>query len=997
MPARSVSPRKKLIAVSAVVAVGASALVGLSAAASASLTDAPIINEFVTDTAGTDVLEYAEILIPEDFDPTGLHLIGIEGDANSNQGRAVHVYSLSGVEFDDDGRGVLSVPVNGFQNGSLSLALVNGSVARNAVLDADLDGVLDDTVATELGVEVLDVVGLHDGDAGDLAWGTALSASDFAGYTGVLGGASRVPDGSENWVPNAFNGAGLPGVSATPRGDFEVASTPGTANGEGAGTPDPEPTDQPTDEPTEQPGEPGEVCDVDVTPISAVQGAGAATPMDGQTVTVRGVVIGDFFNASGGSNGFWIQERDETADDDPATSEALFVHHPNAEAPAQGTLVTVTGRAGEYYEQTQLSNNTVSECGTAELPAPVEVSFPVVDDYEHLEGMRVTIAEAVVLETYQYGRYGEVVVGPQRQFTPTALHAPDSAEAQELYEENLAHRITIDDRNSIQNYYPLHHLNGEPFTTENYFRGGDTFRDLTGVMDFRNGVWKIQRTEAAEYENTVPRETEVPDVGGDVQVSAFNVLNYFTTLNSRGAVNTGEFERQKAKLVAAIGDLGADVVGLMEIENNDDVALHDLVAGVNDYLGEERYVALETGRLGTDEITTAMMYDPDAVRPEGAHQVLDASVDSRFETHRHRPALAQTFTAADSGELGEFTVITNHLKSKGSECGSEGNNTHLVGSCDAERTAAANALVDWAQGAELPKPVIMGDLNAYDHEAPITTLTEGGYVDLKKEYEGEEAYSYVFDGQLGYLDYAMAHEDLMPFISGAASWHTNSDEAPVLDYQTRFHSDPRQDDIYAPDVFRSSDHDPVVFGLNLSASGSEPEEPGEPGEGDIPIEAEIPGLPGDDDDDNDQPGSLVLSIQDGTATLGNQRNAGDRLRVTGELPSVSVTDTRRTGAGWAVSGQSSELSADGETVTADHLGWAPFVTDSTHGATPGSKTPGVLSGGEGLSVPAILGSATEQTRLGTSDLAADLVLEVPVDTEAGTYTGALSVSLFPVD
>ncbi|MGO1696899.1 MAG: alkaline phosphatase [Micrococcaceae bacterium] len=173
--------------------------------------------------------------------------------------------------------------------------------------------------------------------------------------------------------------------------------------------------------------------------------------------------------------------------------------------------------------------------------------------------------------------------------------------------------------------------------------------------------------------------------------------------------------------------------------------------------------------------------------------------------------------------------------------------------------------------------------------------------------------------------------------------------------------------------------------------------PGEPTEGDIPIEADIPGLPGDDDDDNDQPGSLVLSIQDGTATLGNQRNAGDRLRVTGELPSVSVTDTRRTGAGWAVSGQSSELSADGETVTADHLGWAPFVTDSTHGATPGSKTPGVLSGGEGLSVPAILGSATEQTRLGTSDLAADLVLEVPVDTEAGTYTGALSVSLFPVD
>ncbi|WFP16071.1 alkaline phosphatase [Citricoccus muralis] len=174
--------------------------------------------------------------------------------------------------------------------------------------------------------------------------------------------------------------------------------------------------------------------------------------------------------------------------------------------------------------------------------------------------------------------------------------------------------------------------------------------------------------------------------------------------------------------------------------------------------------------------------------------------------------------------------------------------------------------------------------------------------------------------------------------------------------------------------------------------------PVEPGEGDIPVEVEIPGLPGDDDDN--APGSLVLSIADGTATLGNQRNAGDRLRVTGELPAVSVTDTRRTGAGWAVAGQSSDLSIagdSGESVTADHLGWAPFVTDTTNSATPGEVSRGVLADGEGLAAPATLGSATDQTRLGTSDLAADLVLEVPVDTEAGTYTGALSVSLFPVD
>lgn len=152
-------------------------------------------------------------------------------------------------------------------------------------------------------------------------------------------------------------------------------------------------------------------------------------------------------------------------------------------------------------------------------------------------------------------------------------------------------------------------------------------------------------------------------------------------------------------------------------------------------------------------------------------------------------ALAQTFapvaeTASAEEVLSEFTMATNHLKSKGSECGSEGDNTHLVGSCDAERTAAA--LVDWVDAEDMPRPVITGDLNTYDQEAPITTLKDGGYTDLREHFDGEEAYSHVFDGQLGYLDYAMAGEELMPFVTGAASWHANPDEVPIFDYTTRF-------------------------------------------------------------------------------------------------------------------------------------------------------------------------------------------------------------------
>lgn len=172
--------------------------------------------------------------------------------------------------------------------------------------------------------------------------------------------------------------------------------------------------------------------------------------------------------------------------------------------------------------------------------------------------------------------------------------------------------------------------------------------------------------------------------------------------------------------------------------------------------------------------------------------------------------------------------------------------------------------------------------------------------------------------------------------------------------------------------------------------------PGEPSVGDIPVEAEVPGLPGDGENP-EEPGSLVLSITPGTATLEGQRNAGDRLRLAGALPSLAVTDTRAEANGWTVSGQSSELASGEATVQASYLGWSPHLVDSTHGASPGQRVQTQLSGGEGLATPATLGSADAQTRLGTTELGADLELELPVDTEAGSYQGAVSMSLFPVD
>ena len=163
--------------------------------------------------------------------------------------------------------------------------------------------------------------------------------------------------------------------------------------------------------------------------------------------------------------------------------------------------------------------------------------------------------------------------------------------------------------------------------------------------------------------------------------------------------------------------------------------------------------------------------------------------------------------------------MVNHLKSKGSDCIDLGDPDTGDGSgnCNVTRTRAAEALVDWLRsdptGSGDDDVLIIGDLNSHAKEDPIDALLAGGYTDLLRAFEGEQAYSYVFDGQLGYLDHALASSGVADEVTGATVWHINADEPAILDYDTTFKK-PAQDALYEPDPFRSSDHDPVIVGLD---------------------------------------------------------------------------------------------------------------------------------------------------------------------------------------
>ncbi len=323
------------------------------------------------------------------------------------------------------------------------------------------------------------------------------------------------------------------------------------------------------------------LCEAPVAEVKIhdVQGSGAASPMVGQTVIIEGIVVGDFQDGPSGTNGdlngFFVQEEDADADADPLTSEGIFVF--NGSSPAVdvqiGDLVKVEGSVSEFNGLTEITSFTgVSVIGSGNsLPAASLLSLPVtsVDDFEAYEGMYVTFPQVLVISEYfNFDRFGEIVLTSDRHLTPTAEFepGPDAIAAANAF---LLDKITLDDGRSSQNPDPAIHPNGGVFDLDNLFRGGDTVANVTGVMDYSFGLYRIQPTQGAVYTNENPRSAEPDDVGGRLKVASFNVLNYFTTLNSRGANTEEEFARQRAKIFSALAAMDADVVGLIEIENND--------------------------------------------------------------------------------------------------------------------------------------------------------------------------------------------------------------------------------------------------------------------------------------------------------------------------------------------------------------------------------------------------------------------------------------------
>jgi hypothetical protein len=756
-------------------------------AVSAPVFAAPVfINEIHYDNASTDVGEAIEIAGPAGVDVSNWSLVLYNG----NGGAVYNTMTLAGVIPDlADGYGVLvfNYPVNGLQNGSPDgVALVDAAGVVQQFLS--YEGVFTAVGGAVNGITSTDI-------------GVMESGSEAAGMSLQLSGSGT---GHEDfaWNSAATNSFGV----LNPGQSFGI---------------------------TAPPPPPVSACGQPATLISQIQGSGDVSLLLGQTHAVEAIVVGDF---QGGTslNGFYIEEQAADQDTDVTTSEGLFVASNLADINV-GDVVRVNGVVTESFGLTSLSQvASIEVCASGASVTATNVNLPfdpATNNAEWFEGMKVVLPQTLtVSENYNLGRYGEVVVSSgERLMIPTQV-ALSGVPALALKAQNNLNRLVIDDGLSIQNPDPVI-FPAPALSASNTLRSGDSVTAATGVLSYGFSTYRLEPTQPLNFTADNARTLAPANLtnAGSLRVASFNVLNFFNGdglgggfPTSRGASTLQEFERQKAKIVDAISTLDADVIGLMEIENDGygaNSAIAQLVNALNAVSGAGTYAFVNPGVsvIGTDEIAVGMLYKSAKVTLLGNARILDTSVDARFLDTKNRPVLAQTLRDNTSGK--SVTVAVNHLKSKGSACDDLGDADlgDGQGNCNITRTQAAQALADWLASNPTSSNdqnyLIIGDLNSYAMEDPITALRNAGYTNLIASRLGANAYSYVYAGESGYLDHALASASLVPQVTGITEWHINADEPHVLDYNVEFKSVGQIASFYNADAYRSSDHDPVLVEL----------------------------------------------------------------------------------------------------------------------------------------------------------------------------------------
>lgn len=422
------------------------------------------------------------------------------------------------------------------------------------------------------------------------------------------------------------------------------------------------------------------------------------------------------------------------------------------------------------------------------VSAQTRVSFPHPETWAASElapyvGQTITFEQPVyVCNNY----YSNLTVSLHRLMSPTNQELPASTAYHNL--------LTLNNKAMVQ-------LTG----LDDYHRMGEVFGELTVRVASTGTLTYVSHRSLTGTRADLQTVPSV-DMRGthNLLVCALN-CEYYLVENlgtGYGPDNASQSAQQHEKIMDAIGRINADIYGFVEVEQGQ-AALRKLAQGLTAATGRHFTWIDDGGSASGSYVKVGYVYCSDAVKPFGELRSDNSGVANRKKM--------QAFEHMSTGERFIFSI--NHFKAKsGTATGADADQGDGQGIFNHARTIEAQSVVSQSAVAvnfyHDPDVLVMGDLNAYAMEDPITTLTRAGMTDLHRFFHADSSYSYTFHGEAGYLDHALCNDALLPQVTGMAAYHINSDE------HDRYTYDKSSDRT----MFRCSDHDPILVGLCLGAN-----------------------------------------------------------------------------------------------------------------------------------------------------------------------------------
>ena len=604
------------------------------------------------------------------------------------------------------------------------------------------------------------------------------------------------------------------------------------------------PTVQPTVEETstiESPAEetPTEEADpisgVDEITISQIQARGHISPYRNQDVVdVHGIVTVER------SDGFYMQST--TPDDDPGTSEGLFVFTEFVPSADPGDEVRVAGMVEEMIPGggygnlsiTQIRNPQVEVISSGnDLPEPIIIGvggriqpteiidddtngfvtddmiydpeFDGLDFYESLESMLVQVNDAVVVGPTN--QYKEIVVLADKGVNASILSPRGGIVLRE--NDFNPERIMIDDK-----------LEETPFVNV----GDMAMEPIIGVMDYDYGFYKIQVTSEVDFISgqLAPESPVEIAEDGQLRIASYNVLN----------LSAAEPERISVLADQIVNKMGSpDIIGLQEIQDNDgsegqdaisaDLTYEGIINAVLDLGGPQYYyvdidpIPGSDGGISLGNIRQGFIYRLDsglqlAEAPAGGSkdpvEILD---DNGIPSLSLNPGRIEprnpAFYSSRKPLVVKFIyegqplfIINNHLNSKGGDRPLFGEFQPPILDSEIQRNEQAQIVHDFV--AELlaidpnSRVVVLGDLNDFQFSKPLDVLAGDVLDNLLLTLPHEERYTYIYEGNSQALDHILVSRSLVDGLLSLEIIHINSE----FEYTARF-----------------SDHDPVIATFDL--------------------------------------------------------------------------------------------------------------------------------------------------------------------------------------